>query len=138
MIICGFPGVGKTTMAKFSNWIDLESTPFEKNWQLYANVAKHMSNSGYTVMVSTHEDMLNALEQIEASYTVVIPHPLDKSTYMGRYIRRGDDQHFIDNIMDHWDVWIRNILKEPSVLKRVIVLPTDGCLQAIAEKVEKR
>ena len=137
MIICGFPGVGKTTMARFSNWVDLESTPFEKNWLLYANVAKHMSNNGYTVMVSTHAEMLDALNQIEARYTVVIPHPSDKTTYAVRYTRRGDDKHFIDNIMEHWDLWIRNILKEPNVLKTVIVLPVDGCLQAIAERWKK-
>ena len=28
MIICGFPGVGKSTLAKFSNWIDLERTVY--------------------------------------------------------------------------------------------------------------
>ena len=54
MIICGFPGVGKSTLAKFSNWVDLESTPFEKDWVRYAKVAKHMSDNGYNVMVSTH------------------------------------------------------------------------------------
>ena len=63
MIICGFPGVGKSTLAKFSNWVDLESTPFEKDWVRYAKVAKHMSNNGYNVMVSTHPQLL---EQFEA------------------------------------------------------------------------
>lgn len=134
MIICGFPGVGKTTMAKISNWIDLESTPFEKNWLLYANVAKHMSNSGYTVMVSTHEEMLDALEQLEASYTVIVPPLADKATYRARYIQRGNDQAFIDNVMNNWDAWLRRICCWPSVLKTVIVLPTDGCLQALAER----
>ena len=134
MIICGFPGVGKTTMAKFSNWIDLESTPFEKNWLLYANVAKHMSNNGYTVMVSTHEEMLDALEQLEASYTVVIPPLADKATYRKRYAQRGNDQDFIDNVMNNWDVWLRRICCWPSILKTIIILPTNGCLQAIAER----
>jgi len=54
MIICGFPGIRKSTLAKFSNWVDLESTPFEKDWVRYAKVAKHMSDNGYNVMVSTH------------------------------------------------------------------------------------
>ena len=58
MIICGFPGTGKSMMAKFSQWIDLESTPFERDWERYAKVAKHMSDNGYTVMVSTHEELL--------------------------------------------------------------------------------
>lgn len=133
MIICGFPGVGKTIMAKFSNWVDLESTPFEKNWLLYANVAKHMSNNGYTVMVSTHAEMLDALEQLEASYIVVIPPLTDKATYRKRYIQRGNDQAFIDNVMNNWDVWLEGICGWPTMCKTVVVLPKDGCLRALAE-----
>ena len=38
MIICGFPGTGKSVMARYSKWVDLESTPFRKNWRLYAEV----------------------------------------------------------------------------------------------------
>lgn len=138
MIICGFPGVGKTTMAKFSNWVDLESTPFEKNWLLYANVAKHMSNNGYTVMVSTHKEMLSALEQLEANYTVVIPPLVDKEIYRQRYIQRRSSQDFIDNVMNNWDAWLRRIICCcPSVLKTIVILPSDGCLQAIAERWKK-
>jgi len=71
MIICGFPGTGKTTFARLTGKaVDLESTPFKKNWLLYAEVAKHMSDQGYTVMVSTHKEMFDALEQIEVGYTV--------------------------------------------------------------------
>lgn len=90
MIVCGFPGTGKSTMAKFSRWVDLESTPFKKNWLLYAEVAKHMSDNGYNVMISTHREVLDALEQIEARYTVVIPPTTDKSTYLTRYVMRGN------------------------------------------------
>ena len=53
MIICGFPGVGKSTLAKFSNWVDLESTPFEKDWVRYAKVAKHMSDNYSSSIIRT-------------------------------------------------------------------------------------
>lgn len=34
MIICGYAGVGKSTLAKEVDGImDLESTPFEKDWE---------------------------------------------------------------------------------------------------------
>lgn len=133
MIICGFPGVGKTTMAKFSNWVDLESTPFERNWLLYAEVAKHMSDSGYTVMVSTHAEMLEALEQIEARYTVVIPSITDKDTYLCRYVSRGNTRDFIQHLDENWQKWITAIIENPTVLKTVVVLPKDGCIKAWAE-----
>lgn len=133
MIICGFPGTGKTMMAKFSQWVDLESTPFKKNWLLYAEVAKHMSDNGYTVMVSTHEEMLNALEQIEVPYTVIIPNPADLIIYVDRYKQRGNDEIFIRKVSENWESWIDRILAHWSVLRTVIVLPKDGCIKAFAE-----
>ena len=133
MIICGFPGTGKSMMARFSHWVDLESTPFKKNWLLYAEVAKHMSDSGYTVMVSTHAEMLNALEHIEARYTVVIPPITDKDTYMHRYDMRGNTDDFIRLLDENWHRWISDIIGKPTVLKTVVVLPKDGCIKAWAD-----
>jgi UDP:flavonoid glycosyltransferase YjiC (YdhE family) len=134
MIICGFPGVGKSTLAKFSNWVDLESTPFEKDWVRYAKVAKHMNNSGYNVMVSTHPQLLEQFEQMGAKYTVVVPPLTDISIYKGRYIRRGNDINFISLIEKNWDEWIRDIITKSSVNKTVVILPKDGCLQGYIEK----
>jgi len=54
MIFCGYAGVGKSTAAsKFVRVVDLESTPFQKDWETYARVAKHMSDQGYIVLVSS-------------------------------------------------------------------------------------
>lgn len=135
MIICGFPGTGKSTMAKFSQWVDLESTPFKKNWILYAEVAKHMNDNGYTVMVSTHAEMLKALEQIEARYTVVIPPITDKETYLHRYNTRGNTSDFIKLLEDNWEVWISDIIKKPTVLKTIVILPKDGCIKTWADDI---
>ena len=135
MIICGFPGTGKSMMAKFSQWVDLESTPFNKNWLLYAEVAKHMSDNGYTVMVSTHAEMLEALEQIEARYTVVIPPIRDKDIYLHRYDMRGNTYDFIRLLDENWQRWISAIVEKPTVLKTVVVLPKDGCIKAWAENM---
>ena len=137
MIICGFPGTGKSMMAKFSQWVDLESTPFSYRgqWLLYAEVAKHMSDNGYTVMVSTHAEMLEALEQIEARYTVVIPPITDKDTYLRRYDLRGNTDDFIQHLAENWERWITAIIENPTVLKTVVVLPKDGCIKAWAEAI---
>lgn len=131
MIICGFPGTGKTTFARLTGKaVDLESTPFKKNWLLYAEVAKHMSDQGYTVMVSTHKEMLDALEQVEVRYTVIVPHPNDKDNYIARYDLRGNTYDFICQIKNKWDEWIDEIIQKESVLKTVVILPKDGCIQA--------
>lgn len=137
MIICGFPSTGKSMMAKVSNWVDLESTPFSKRnaWLLYAEVAKHMSDSGYNVMVSTHREMLDALEQIETHYTVIVPPISDKKTYIGRYCGRKNSREFIDKLSSNWDRWISEIIDNSSVLKTVVILPKDGCIKGWADEV---
>lgn len=132
MIICGFPGTGKTQMAKVSRWVDLESTPFDRNWLLYAQVAKHMSDQGYDVMVSTHRELLDALEQIETRYTAVIPPIADKTTYLMRYLCRGDSDEFRNLIAANWERWITDIIETSTVLKTIVILPKDGCICAWA------
>lgn len=136
MIICGFPGTGKSTMAKVSRWVDLESTPFRGNWLTYAEVAKHMSDQGYTVMVSTHSELLDALEQVEASYTVIIPDATDVQTYMHRYEHRGNSTDFCKKVYDNWYNWIEDIINRHTVLKTLVILPKDGCIKAWADEIK--
>ena len=133
MIICGFPGTGKSTMAKFSRWVDLESTPFRKNWRLYAEVAKHMSDNGYTVMVSTHSELLDELEQLETRYTVIIPDVTDVQTYMHRYEQRGNSTEFCKKVYDNWYNWLEGLINRHTVNKTLVMLPKDGYIQAWAE-----
>ena len=137
MIICGFPGTGKSMMAKFSRWVDLESTPFEKDWERYAKVAKHMSDNGYTVMVSTHRELLAMLEQMEVPYMVIIPPITDKEIYLHRYDMRGNNYDFIRLLDTNWQQWISEIVEKPTVLKTVVVLPKDGCIKAFADEFGK-
>lgn len=134
MIICGFPGIGKSTLAKFSNWVDLESTPFEKDWIRYAKVAKHMSDNGYNVMVSTHPQLLEQFEQMEVRYTVVIPPIDDLKIYLNRYKRRENDESFIALLEKEWENWLRDIITFTSRNKTIVILPEDGCLQAYIER----
>lgn len=134
MIICGFPGTGKSVMARLSKWVDLESTPFEKDWWRYAKVAKHMSDNGYTVMVSTHRELLERLEQMEVSYTVVVPPMSDKDIYINRYKQRGNTDDFISTVEANWENWISDIVTHRSVLRTVVILPRDGCIRAWADE----
>lgn len=122
-------------MAKFTRWVDLESTPFENDWKRYAKVAKHMSDNGYTVMVSTHAELLGEFERMEVSYTVVIPPMSDKEVYLHRYDIRGNTYDFIQLLDRNWTQWIADILEKPSVLKTVVVLPKDGCIMSWAKEM---
>lgn len=74
MIISGYQGIGKSTLAsKNDKIIDLESTSFWKftedgkrtrpdDWYIYyCQVAQHLSSQGYTVFVSCHKEVRDFL-----------------------------------------------------------------------------
>ena len=62
MIVIGYQGIGKSTLAKNGNgWIDLESSNFyvdgkrSEDWfRIYGNIAFDISKQGYNVMTPTH------------------------------------------------------------------------------------
>ena len=107
MIFCGYAGVGKSTAAKkILGVVDLESTPFQKDWETYARVAKHMSDQGYIVLVSYHKELREELHRIGAQYWVVYPENNQKEIYRRRYIKRGNSPEFIETQMEHWGEWV--------------------------------
>lgn len=70
MIIIGYPGIGKTTLASLSNkYLDLESSLFNKNkeekiedWYIYyCRIAIQLSEQGYDVLISSHSIVINYL-----------------------------------------------------------------------------
>ena len=73
MIITGYQGIGKSTLAsKDDKIIDLESSSFWKiedgkrtrhdDWYIYyCQVAEHLSRQGYTVFVSCHQEVRDYL-----------------------------------------------------------------------------
>ena len=78
MIIIGYPGIGKSTLAVGDNkYIDLESSLFNddkgekpKYWyHTYCKIAEDLSTQGYIVFVSCHkevQDYLSASDEIVA------------------------------------------------------------------------
>lgn len=56
MIFIGYQGIGKSTLAGYNRYIDLESGNFwingkrDENWYIpYCNIAEHLSEQGYRV-----------------------------------------------------------------------------------------
>lgn len=106
-IICGFAGIGKSYVAKNrKGWVDLESTPFNKNWELYADVAEHMASSGYNVLLSCHQGIRDELLKRPVNFSVYIPQPEQKFIYLDRFYKRGNDKEFIDLFYNNWEKMI--------------------------------
>lgn len=80
MIIIGYQGVGKSTIAGKFNCIDLESSNFfigdkrPDNWFVpYCQIAEHLSQQGYIVLVSAHNVVRQRLKKYskEKIYAVI-------------------------------------------------------------------
>jgi shikimate kinase len=109
-IICGFAGIGKSSCAKLlAGVVDLESTPFNKDWETYSRVAKHIADNGYTVLLSCHKELRQKLLDKNIKFTTVIPESYSKklvtdskAVYLKRYRERGNTEQFIDLMSNNW------------------------------------
>ena len=112
MIICGYAGIGKSTLSKnYPMVIDLESTPFEKDWDRYAKCAIYYSNQGYLVLISCHKEIRERICNYDngvkfGNRITIVPSVEDKELYRERYKNRGNTQEFIDMQMNNWEKWL--------------------------------
>ena len=105
MIIIGYQGIGKSTMAGKNKCIDLESGNLwvdgkrADNWYIpYCQIANHLSEQGYTVFVSSHEVVRNELKKSKESVFVICPNVHLKDEWIkklkDRYERTKLDKDF--------------------------------------------
>ena len=80
MIVVGYQGIGKSTLAGKDNCIDLESGNFwvdgkrADDWyKPYCQIANHLSEQGYTVFVSSHEVVRKELEKSKEDVVIIYP-----------------------------------------------------------------
>ena len=80
MIISGYQGIGKSSLAGKNNCIDLESGNFwvdgerADDWyKVYCQIANHLSQQGYVVFVSSHEVVRKELEKSKEQVFVIFP-----------------------------------------------------------------
>ena len=113
-IIAGFAGTGKSTLAKnVANVVDLESTPFEKDWKRYAKVARHMAKNGYTVLISCHKEIR---EELHDGYIVAKPSASQRREYIRRYKSRGNNSNFVEIIDRNWEKFLELLPHESEYI----------------------
>lgn len=112
MIICGYAGIGKTFLGKnYPMVMDLESTPFEKDWDRYAKCAVHYHKQGYLVLVSCHKEIRERILDCQngvfyGERLTIVPNIADKNWYRQRYVDRGNTLEFINIQMENWEKWL--------------------------------
>lgn len=113
-VICGFPGVGKSTLfkeLKKSNIkvLDSDSSTFDKS-EFPDNYIKHIkekTGEGYTILASSHDVVRDALVKSKIPFVLVYPDKSLKKDYLDRYEDRGSPESFIKLLDDKWDNWIK-------------------------------
>lgn len=120
-VICGFPGVGKTTLfnkLRHSGILihDSDSSQFNKD-QFPENYITHIQAclaAGAWVLCSTHTVVREALAKAGISYAIAAPaHKYLKDEYMARYRERGSPEGFLKLMGAKWDefmddVWVND------------------------------
>lgn len=128
MIICGFPGVGKSCVANNrTNILDAESSAFswifdpdtvkkpERNPGFPLNYIRHikqMSERYEYILTATHEEVRNAMRAEGIQYIIVAPKRELKNEYLTRYLQRGSDIDFIEVLNEKWDEFLDGIERD--------------------------
>lgn len=128
MIIIGYPGIGKSTLAgRDHKYIDLESSNFKINgersedwYKVYCKIAEDLSRQGYIVFVSCHSVVREALKDSEEDVAVVYPiGALEKrwvTKLRDRYNKTNSekDRMAYERAKDHFNEDIVSLLNYPT------------------------
>ena len=99
MIVIGYQGIGKSTLAGRNNrFIDLESGNFwvdgkrADDWyKPYCQIAEHLSQQGYIVFTSSHEVVRKQLENSGETIVVVYPSIKLKDEWIAKLEKRYEE-----------------------------------------------
>ena len=131
MIYSGFPGVGKSSIAG-NGVIDLESSNFniiggmkDKEWyKYYCNIAEDLSKQGYTVLICSHNEVLDELIKREVQFKIICPSLDLKDKWIERLEERYErtkldkDYRALQGAIKYYDY----LVKKYTNLNNVIII----------------
>lgn len=107
MIIIGYPGIGKSTLAgRYKEYIDLESSNWNNPdntkpdmwWWSYGKVAEDLSRQGYRVFVSCHPQVQKYLEESNEYVMVCYPSLELKTHWQDKLNTRYENDRSMKNL----------------------------------------
>ena len=146
MIIIGYQGIGKSTLAKDSRkYIDLESGNFwvngerDEQWHKpYCNIANHLSAQGYTVFTSSHKEIREELKNSNEIVKIVFPALELKTDWLIRLTNRYNesmlekDYKALINASLYYEDNINDLMNEP--FDKIVINNIDYNLRELIEK----
>lgn len=142
MIIIGYQGIGKSTLAKNDNrFVDLESSMMRgsdgnrpDNWvEIYCNIAEDISRQGKVVFVACHNAIQEQLRISKEKVYLCFPNPALKDAWIDRLQKRYDEDPSAKNLaalkrtQDYFDEDI-NALLDNGWYNHIIITSIDDYL----------
>lgn len=135
MIIIGYPGIGKSTLAgRYKEYIDLESSNWNSPdntkpdnwWWSYGKVAEDLSRQGYRVFVSCHPQVQKYFEESNEYVMVCYPSLHMKDDWTLKLAHRYEQDRSMKNLaaLNNVDLFYDKQIKalDESVFKHKCVL----------------
>lgn len=129
-VICGFPGIGKSTVVKESKdhglkLLDSDSSAFPKDAfpENYINHIKEKTSDGYTILASSHDSVRNALTEAGIPFVIFMPHVSALDEYVRRYRKRGSPESFINTVSSNWRKWLEGCAEQGGTCIGKVILP---------------
>jgi hypothetical protein len=136
MIIIGYPGIGKSTLAgRYRYYIDLESSHFNDafgvkpdGWFIpYCKVAEDLSKQGYRVFVSCHREVQEYLHDCSNEYVLILYPDIElKKKWLDRVTQRYNsdptmkNKKAMENVEKYWDMQINSLSNSPFEHKLIL------------------
>lgn len=139
VVVCGFPGVGKSTLSDKSplvinkvgrpgsiipQWIviDMESSGYDKSEFPDNYIARieqyielvHQRGTNIVLLCSSHKAVRDAMHKAGISFVCAYPDKSLKSEYIDRYLARKNHPMPLKVVLDNWDNWIDELIEEEA------------------------
>ncbi|MBR3229787.1 MAG: hypothetical protein IKF91_03060 [Bacilli bacterium] len=129
LIVIGYQGIGKSSLAGWYNCVDLESSNFyingkkdEKWYEVYCNIALDIANQGFVVFTSSHKEVrnyfhqfLNNLPRNIGNIVIFCPQVLQEKDWIDRLQERYNktktekDKRALDRAIERYEEDIYNL-----------------------------
>lgn len=139
VIVCGFFGIGKSSVTKHRpdvSFYDLDATKFvkQKGWENnYVECALALRNEYEIVAVKSSDKVIDKLKEMEIPYYLVYPSRYAKRDFMERAIKNGYSREWIQSFFSRWEEFIDEVEEDHDAKK--IVLQGEEYLSDIVDRL---
>ena len=143
IIVCGFPGTGKSFLADQLKCHDSDSSSFSwlepgvRNPLFPKNYIEHILGLRGLVLASTHKDVRNRLRIGRIPFWICYPDRECKDEYLDRYRARKSPDEFLALLAKNWDLWIGEMEAEGQCAGRIILGANEYLADILAPGIAK-